>query len=110
MPGPVPDVISRYFEADARRDTEAVVALFTDDAVVGDEGESWRGIGEIRAWREGAASRYQYTTEVYDTAHTGADEYLVSGRLDGNFPGGTVELNWRFTIAGDRIRHLHIAS
>jgi ketosteroid isomerase-like protein len=109
MPGPVPDVITRYFEADARRDIDAVVALFSDDAVVVDEGETWRGISEIRAWRQGPASRYQYTTEVFDTERTGEDEYLVTGRLEGNFPGGTAELAWGFTLAGDRIRHLHIA-
>jgi uncharacterized protein (TIGR02246 family) len=109
MPGPVPDVITRYFEADARRDVDAVVALFSDDAVVVDEGETWRGISEIRAWRQGPASRYQYTTEVVDTKRAGEDQYLVTGRLEGNFPGGTAELAWRFTLAGDRIRHLHIA-
>jgi len=43
-------------------------------------------------------------------ARTGEDEYLVTGSLEGNFPGGTAKLNWRFTLAGDRIRHLHIAS
>jgi len=57
MPGPVPDVITRYFEADARRDTDAIVALFTEDAVVIDEGEEWHGISKIRAWREGPAAR-----------------------------------------------------
>jgi ketosteroid isomerase-like protein len=30
----MPDVITRYFQADARRDTDAIVALFTEDAVV----------------------------------------------------------------------------
>jgi hypothetical protein len=33
MHDPVPDVITRVFEADARRDIDAIVALFTDDAV-----------------------------------------------------------------------------
>ena len=40
---------------------------------------------------------------------TGEDEYLVTGRIDGNFPGGTAALKWRFTLAGDRIKRLHIA-
>jgi ketosteroid isomerase-like protein len=109
MPNPVPDVITRYFEADARRDNDAIVALFTDDAVVVDEGETRRGIGKIRAWRDGPVARYEYTTEVFDTDRTGDDEYLVTGRLEGNFPGGTAKLKWRFTLAGDRIKHLHIA-
>jgi ketosteroid isomerase-like protein len=109
MPSAVPDVITRYFEADARRDTDAIVALFTEDAVVVDEGETQRGIRKVRAWREGPAARYTYTTELFDTDRTGEDDYLVTGRLEGNFPGGTADLKWRFTLAGDRIRRLHIA-
>jgi ketosteroid isomerase-like protein len=109
MPSPIPDVITRYFEADARRDIDGVAALFTDDAVVVDEGQTWRGVREIRAWRQGPASLYEYTTEVFGTDPAGEDEYLATGRIDGNFPGGTAELKWRFTLAGDRIRRLHIA-
>jgi uncharacterized protein (TIGR02246 family) len=109
MKSAVPDAISRYFEADARRDIDGVVALFTDDAVVVDEGQTWQGISEIRAWREGPASLYRYTTEVFDTDLTGDDEYLATGRIDGNFPGGTAKLRWRFNLAGDRIARLHIA-
>jgi hypothetical protein len=33
----------------------------------------------------------------------------VIGRLTGNFPGGTVDLKHRFTLAGDRISRLEIA-
>jgi ketosteroid isomerase-like protein len=109
MPASAPEVISNYFEADARRDVDAILVLFTDDAVVVDEGETWRGIDKIRAWREGPASKYNYTTEVFRTDRTGENEYLVTGRLEGNFPGGTVELKWRFTVADDRIRRMHIA-
>jgi hypothetical protein len=37
------------------------------------------------------------------------DEYLVTGRLEGNFPRGTADLGWRFIVAGDRVVHLQIA-
>jgi hypothetical protein len=33
----------------------------------------------------------------------------VSGRLTGNFPGGTADLKWDFTIAGRHITRLVIA-
>lgn len=105
----VPDIINSYFEADARRDTDAIVALFTDDGRVIDEGETWRGSEGIRQWRDGTAARYQYTTQVFDTQTTGKDGYLVTGRLEGNFPGGTADVTWRFTFDGNRISELHIA-
>src|SRR5947209_1423631 len=38
----VPDGIAGYFEAGKRRDIDAIVTLFTADAVVVDEGQTWR--------------------------------------------------------------------
>ena len=105
----VPDAITDYFEADARRETDAILGLFTEDAEVIDEGGSWRGLDKIRAWREGPVAKYEYTTELLGADRTGDDEYLLTGRIDGNFPGGTAALKWRFTLAGNRIKHLHIA-
>jgi hypothetical protein len=104
----VPDTVTRYFEADARRDVDATLALFTDDAEVVDEGRTWRGAEEIRTWREGPASRYEYTVEVIG-AEPIADGVLVTGHLEGDFPGGTADLTWRFTLDDDRVRRLEIA-
>ena len=89
-PRPRPEVISRYFELDAERDVDGVTALFTDEATVVDERETHRGSEAIRAWRAGPASRYEYTTEVVRTEAAGPDRHVVTARLTGNFPGGTV--------------------
>jgi ketosteroid isomerase-like protein len=105
----VPDVISRYFAFDADRDIDSILGLFTDDATVVDEGETHHGAAEIRAWQTGPASRYTYTTEVTGTETLGGDRYLVTGSLTGNFPGGTADLRWDFTIAGEHITRLVIA-
>jgi ketosteroid isomerase-like protein len=106
---PETSVITRYFAADARRDIDALVVLFTKEAVVVDEGQTYHGTSEIRGWQDGAASRYQYTTEVIGSERIGEESYLVTGRLTGNFPGGTAELKWRFTVQGDLISRLEIA-
>jgi len=109
MPTNLPDVIFRYFERDADRDIESIVGLFAEDAIVIDEREERRGTDEIRAWQTGAASKFTYTTEVTDAEALGPDRYLVTGRLTGNFPGGTADLKWDFTIAGQHITRLTIA-
>ena len=109
MSATIPEAISRYFEFDAQRDIDSIVALFADNATVVDEGEAREGSDAIRAWQVGPASKYEYTTEVSGTESLGADRYLVTGRLTGNFPGGTGDLKWDFTIAGDRITRLVIA-
>ncbi|MFD9670168.1 nuclear transport factor 2 family protein [Rhodococcus sp. NPDC059968] len=105
----VPKVVTRYFEADARRDIDALVALFADDAVVIDEGQTRRGATEIRGWQTGAASEFEYTTEVLGVAADGEDHHLVTARLDGNFPGGTATLTFDFTVTGELISRLEIA-
>ena len=104
----VPVIIERYFELDAERDVDGIVALFSDDATVIDEGEARDGIDAIRGWRTGAASEYEYTTAITGSEALGDDQYRVTARLEGNFPGGTVDLNHDFTIAECRIRRLEI--
>ena len=105
----LPDVVSRYFERDGDRDIESIVDLFAEDATVIDEGEERHGTPEIRAWQTGAASKYAYTTEITSAEALGPDRYLVTGRLTGNFPGGTADLRWDFSIAGQQITRLVIA-
>src|SRR3954469_17242590 len=109
MPTTLPDVILRYFERNTDRDIDSIVGLFADDATVIDEGEERHGAAEVRAWQTGAASKYTYTTEVTSAEALGPDRYVVTGRLTGNFPGGTADLKWDFSVAGKRITQLIIA-
>jgi hypothetical protein len=44
------------------------VACFTDDAVVLDEDQEWRGQAGIRQWRQKVANAYEYTVEVRGAA------------------------------------------
>ena len=109
MAADTPAVITRYFDATARKDDDAIAALFADDGTVTDEGRRTRAAGAIRVWREGTASVYEYTTEIVATDLVDDGSYVVTGRLDGNFPGGTAVLKWAFTLVGDQIEHLQIA-
>ena len=104
-----PEVVRRYFEHDADRDIAAIVALFAEDAIVVDEGQTRHGTVEIEAWQTGPASAYTYTTEVLESEPRTANRYVVTGRLTGNFPGGTADLRWDFTVVGDRISRLVVA-
>jgi uncharacterized protein (TIGR02246 family) len=110
MSNSVPDVVSRYFSALNSRDGDGLLALFTPDAVVVDEGETWLGTGEIRTWVEDIAFRFQYTAEVLGVETAGDGDYVARTRLEGNFPGGSVELTVRFDLDGGQIRRLEIAA
>ena len=105
----IPPTIERYFESDSRRDVEAILALFTEDATVIDEGRTWQGSADIRAWQLGPASLYDYTVTLSGIEAMGGQTYLVPCRLDGNFPGGTVELRFRFILTEGLIEVLEIA-
>jgi ketosteroid isomerase-like protein len=103
-----PEVITRYFAAQSAREFDTLVSLFANDAIVIDEGRTRRGTDGIRDWRENVASAYEYTTEVSGVEEVGRGQYVAHVRLEGNFPGGTVDLRYRFTVHDDRIRRLEI--
>jgi hypothetical protein len=109
-PGNVPEIVRRYFELDAERDVDGIVALFSDDATVIDEGEARSGNDAIRGWRTGAASKYEYTTTIMSSEALSENRYRVSARLEGNFPGATVDLNHDFTVTNGLIWRLEIAT
>jgi ketosteroid isomerase-like protein len=109
----IPTIISRFFEASDARDVDAIVACFTDDAVLTDEGRTHRGHDEIRRWRQDVNAAYEFTVEVLGDAPAATTGDLtrhdVTARLEGNFPGGTVDLVHRFELRDSTIAALHIA-
>jgi ketosteroid isomerase-like protein len=112
MTTPLPPIIARYFTAADDRDIDALIGCFTPDAVVTDEGTSRHGQDEIRQWREDVANAYDYTLEVLGTEPAGdqggLDWHDVLTHLEGNFPGGTVDLTYRFGLLDGYVAALRI--
>ena len=110
--GSLPPVISEYLAASDRGDAEAIVRCFAEDAVVVDEGREWRGTAAIRRWRATVATAYQYTVQVTGAEALGeadgAERHDVHIHLEGNFPGGEVDLTDRFALRAGRIARLEI--
>ncbi len=96
----MPDVIAEYFRAAAVGDTDAVVATFTHDATVVDDGHHHAGHSRIRAWRDQTSAQFSYTTTVLDSAPSGGAEHHVTTQVAGDFAGSPVRLGFRFTLAG----------
>ena len=103
-----PDVVARYYAAAESGDLDAVLECFATDAHVHDEDRDYRGRAEIRSWREGVANRFSYTTEITDVEEVGESVHLVHTHLEGDFPGGVVDLKQRFTVHGGLISDLEI--
>jgi ketosteroid isomerase-like protein len=108
----LPEVIAQYLRVAGGvnpADADVLVACFTEDAVVMDEGSVRRGHAAVRDWWTGPATAYQYTVDVCGTRAVGDGRYVVFTRLVGNFPGGTAELANRFVLRDGLIRELEIA-
>lgn len=105
----MPDVITRYLGLAAEGELDALIGCFTDDAEVVDEGQTYRGHDEIRRWRETVTSKFTYRVEVVSSEALGADAFVVTAELEGDFPGSPVQLKFRFVLRAGLIATLEIA-
>jgi ketosteroid isomerase-like protein len=106
-PNDLPAPVAAYFAADAIG-AEAVAQCFTDGAVVIDERQEHRGRAAIARWKAEVSAKFRYTVDRL-VAHISGDQTTVTGRLTGDFPGSPVDLQYRFTLEGDKIARLEIA-
>src|SRR5262245_35625358 len=102
----LPTPVAAYFTAD-KEDSEAVARCFTENAVVKDEGRTYRGRTAIQQWKADASAKYQYTSEPLACEQKDGKIAVIS-RLTGNFPGSPVNLRFIFELQGDQIASLEI--
>jgi len=105
----LPDIVQRYQAAHDRRDTDVALSAFAADAVVQDDGHTYRGLEAIRDWLSRASVQFTYSRTLTDVAAVGANTWLVRNRLEGDFPGGVVDLNYQFVVQAGLITQLDIA-
>jgi len=102
----LPKPIAVYLAADGG-DSEALSQCFAEDAIVRDEGQTYRGLAAIKQWKAEAKKKYQYTVEPLASAREG-DKIIVTNRLTGKFPGSPIEVRFVFMLDGDKIASLAI--
>jgi hypothetical protein len=107
-PAELPEIITGYLKAHQVRDLGAAIHGYEPDATVTDEGRTYHGLAEIRTWLSRSASEYTYTIEMTGATKIGDDRYDVTHHLRGNFPGGTADLHFRFTLRNGKIGRLVI--
>ncbi|MEP7765177.1 nuclear transport factor 2 family protein [Sanguibacter sp. 25GB23B1] len=109
MTGPDLTASDRYFHLKEAEEATAALAVFAADATVVDDGRTYLGHDEIREWLTGAASEFTTTSTRLSVEQDG-DALDVLVRVEGNFPGGRVDLHHRFTTdAAGRVANLTIA-
>jgi len=105
----LPDVIAQYQDAHDRHEVDAALASFGPNSIVKDDGHEYRGPDEIRDWLTRASTQFTYTRTMTAAKSVEANSWLVTNRLEGNFPGGVVDLRYRFVLSDDLISELEIA-
>lgn len=106
----LPPTVRDFMAAHAARDADAAAASLTDDAVVVDQAETFRGRDEVLAFVRDAGSEFEYTTEQTGAVRVDDDHWVVTVHLEGTFPGGVADLDHRFSLRGDRVAELVIAN
>ncbi|MEU4235566.1 nuclear transport factor 2 family protein [Nonomuraea sp. NPDC026600] len=104
----LPEPITRYLAAHRTRDTITSLDCFTPDATVADDGKTYSGTDAIERWMKQSATEYTYTIEPIGACRTDGQDYTVTQRLKGDFPGGVVDLRFRFALRDGLVERLHI--
>lgn len=104
----LPAWIPAYLAAHQARDLDTAIGYYTESATVTDEGRTYRGREAIREWLAISATEYSYTIELVGAARVDDQHYDALHHLEGNFPGGTVDLHFRFTGSDRQIADLVI--
>lgn len=93
----LPAAVDGFVDGWQSADADKVEALFTEDAVVTDEGHTHRGKDEIRSWVRNSINLFSTTLTFLGRREV--DGMIgVSYRLEGDFPGGVVELEYQFRL------------
>lgn len=105
----VPNAIRRYQAAHDKRDVAVALAQFTLTATVIDDGKRYEGTDGVETFLRKAGSEYTYTRTLIDAEEVSSDCWRITNRLEGNFPGGQVDLSYEFHLDGELVSRLVIA-
>jgi len=103
----LPTTVRAFLQAQEARDADAALALLTPQAVIADVGESFSGDRELRRFITEAGAEFTVASEITKVDRDG-EIWVVSHHLEGDFPGGKADLDYRFALAGERIERLDI--
>lgn len=105
----LPKPIAVYVAAENSGDANLFDRCFAQNATVRDENETHTGLAAIKSWKAEAKRKYQHTVDPLRLIEQDG-KFIVTNRLTGNFPGSPIELDFVFTLEGDKIVSLEILS
>ena len=103
----LPSIIADLLTAQEKYDSNAFSECFSDDAVVFDEGKTYRGKKEIRQWNEMTNTKYKTKYEPLEVTTKG-DKITLKAKISGTFPGSPTIIKYHFETKNGKITSLHI--
>jgi len=103
----LPATLAKYVEASNAGNTAATVELFSESAIVHDDGAELCGREAIQAWVEESTRKYQAQIVPLELQESG-DHLVLRGQVSGNFPASPVELDFDFVLSDDKITRLAV--
>jgi len=103
----LPATVAKYVDATNAGNGAAAGELFSESAVVQDDGAEHRGPAAIQVWVEESTRKYQAQL-VPLTLRESGDHAVLRGQVSGNFPGSPIELDFEFVLSDDKIARLVI--
>src|SRR6185436_20930485 len=106
----LPTTVRDFLAASTVHDADTASSFLVEDVVVIDQNETFRGRHEVHAFLRDAGAEFEYTTEQIGARRVDDDHWVVTLRLEGTFPGGVAELDYRFALRDDLVAELVIAN
>ena len=106
----LPTTVRDFLAASTVHDADTASSFLVEDVVIVDQNETFRGRDEVYAFLRDAGAEFEYTTEQIGARRVDDDHWVVTLRLEGTFPGGVADLDYRFTLRGNLVAELVIAN
>ncbi len=103
----LPSIIADLLTAQEKYDSNAFSECFSDDAVVFDEGKTYRGKKEVRQWNEMTNTKYKTKYEPLEVTTKG-DKITLKAKISGTFPGSPAIIEYHFETKNSKIISLQI--
>ncbi len=95
----LPEVVTTYLRAHDSKDFDTAISTFAPDAIVVDDGKTYRGTPSIRSWLAASATEFTFTSEPRGQILVDDRHVTVINHIEGNFPGGRLDLRYQFELA-----------
>lgn len=106
-----PSTITQYFQMKNNHDNQALLSLFTPDAIVKDTGEKLelQGTAEIKKWIEKSLSGLNLHTDIIDQAFNQEEnQWIINTKVSGDFKASPALFKYFILLQDEKISSLRV--